>query len=653
MDVVEVMKEHQVGVAGFMETQAPPWEDFSVGQFKWFKGPESTPHAGCGRPTRGMGAFVDTSRFAGAHVSWVGVFSFCVWLPAGKGRKPVSVFFCHLPGPTEPLRRSMAWKELRKQLHRSQHGSVNIVAGDLNSRAALNGDPELKPCGKELLDFCAEEGLVLANALQCCVGQFSREQPVLRRGVVHVDKTTVDYVCVDAAVAGQVRSLRILEKGQLDSDHKPLLLVMEGVTSAGSKVVPKPPLKQRYKLAGRRGEVYDGFEDACEPRMVGVLQASKQSALVSDQECVDAFAKAIEEALHTAAREHFGTKLVGLHSKPWFDREVKWVFDLKRRALGLTRLAGVNSVCLAEARVLTKDCKRLLATIIRAKRRAKDFEACRAIERSEGASKLFWARWAARSGNRMGSVVSEAVLDEKGGLVTGNLAVLAAWKRYVVKLGKDDFPSSSDRAIKDDDVFDDEAACAIMARIRSTLGLQGRLLELSNRVTWEEVHAAVRALDAGKSPGPDGVPSELLRLAGVAFEMVLVALFNEIWSTLRWPSQWSLASLVPLYKGDGDKLDPANSRTIALMSMLPKVFEKVLDRRLRSWAERVGGVSELQGGFRQDRSCPDQIFSLLEIISSRQEEKIDTYTCFLDVTKAYDRVWKPGLYYKQGGWPQP
>ena len=231
-------------------------------------------------------------------------------------------------------------------------------------------------------------------------------------------------------------------------------------------------------------------------------------------------------------------------------------------------------------------------------------------------------------------------------MVTGNLEVLAAWKSYVVKLGKDDFPSSSDRAIKDDDVFDDGAARAILARIRSTLDPQGRLLELSNRVTWEEVHAAVRALDAGKSPGPDGVPSELLRLAGVAFEMALVALFNEIWSTLRWPSQWSLASLVPLYKGDGDKLDPANSRTIALMSMLPKVFEKVLDKRLRSWAERVGGVSELQGGFRQDRSCPDQIFSLLEIISSRQEEKIDTYTCFLDVTKAYDRVWKPGLYYK-------
>ena len=68
-----------------------------------------------------------------------------------------------------------------------------------------------------------------------------------------------------------------------------------------------------------------------------------------------------------------------------------------------------------------------------------------------------------------------------------------------------------------------------------------------------------------------------------------------------WPSQWSAAFLVPLYNGSGDRLDPANSRMIALMSTIPKVFEKVLDRRIRAWAERVGGISELQGGFREDR----------------------------------------------------
>ena len=58
---------------------------------------------------------------------------------------------------------------------------------------------------------------------------------------------------------------------------------------------------------------------------------------------------------------------------------------------------------------------------------------------------------------------------------------------------------------------------------------------------------------------------------------------------------------------------------IALMSTIPKVFEKVLDRRIRAWAERVGGISELQGGFREDRGCPDQIMTLLEIIASREE----------------------------------
>lgn len=53
---------------------------------------------------------------------------------------------------------------------------------------------------------------------------------------------------------------------------------------------------------------------------------------------------------------------------------------------------------------------------------------------------------------------------------------------------------------------------------------------------------------------------------------------------------------------------------------------------------------EEQAGFRKDRSVVDQLFILTEMIKNRRPEK--TYVCFIDIQKAYDRVWRDGLWDK-------
>ena len=55
-------------------------------------------------------------------------------------------------------------------------------------------------------------------------------------------------------------------------------------------------------------------------------------------------------------------------------------------------------------------------------------------------------------------------------------------------------------------------------------------------------------------------------------------------------------------------------------------------------------ISDEQGGFRVQRGCPDQIFILREILSSRKERHLPTYTTFIDARKAYDTVWREGTY---------
>jgi hypothetical protein len=149
----------------------------------------------------------------------------------------------------------------------------------------------------------------------------------------------------------------------------------------------------------------------------------------------------------------------------------------------------------------------------------------------------------------------------------------------------------------------------------------------------------------GKAADLQGIVLELIKLAGIAARVALAKLFNNVWNRLLWPAGWQLAFMIPLFK-DSVKMDPNNYRLLAIGAVVPKIFEKILDIRLRRYLERTGKLSDLQGGFRESRGTVDQIFILNEIVSKRLEEKMGTALCFLDVRKAYDRVWRAGLFLK-------
>ena len=65
---------------------------------------------------------------------------------------------------------------------------------------------------------------------------------------------------------------------------------------------------------------------------------------------------------------------------------------------------------------------------------------------------------------------------------------------------------------------------------------------------------------------------------------------------------------MPLHKGDQD--DPGNYRGITLLSTLDKLFTKVLNNRLNSWAEIYNVYIEAQAGFRKNMSWISKHISL-------------------------------------------
>jgi hypothetical protein len=165
--------------------------------------------------------------------------------------------------------------------------------------------------------------------------------------------------------------------------------------------------------------------------------------------------------------------------------------------------------------------------------------------------------------------------------------------------------------------------------------------ELNDKITFGELRRAIKVLKRGKAAGVDEWVNELIKFGGERMEYCLWLMFSKVWENEEIPKDWGRGLIFPLHKKD-DNRDPFNYRGISLLSVVGKLFSTILNRRIMEWGEREGILADEQGGFRPGRGCVDQIFSFKEVLRGRKGKK--TFCCFIDIKKAYDRVFRAGLW---------
>ena len=77
-----------------------------------------------------------------------------------------------------------------------------------------------------------------------------------------------------------------------------------------------------------------------------------------------------------------------------------------------------------------------------------------------------------------------------------------------------------------------------------------------------------------------------------------------------------------------------------------KLFERVIEQRMRSHLGQIGFINKHQSGFRRAKSTDDHLFRLSQSIMESFNRGEHAVTTFLDVEKAFDNVWHSGLRYK-------
>ena len=77
-----------------------------------------------------------------------------------------------------------------------------------------------------------------------------------------------------------------------------------------------------------------------------------------------------------------------------------------------------------------------------------------------------------------------------------------------------------------------------------------------------------------------------------------------------------------------------------------KLFERVIEQRLRSHLEQTGFINRHQSGFRRAKSTNNHLFRLSQSITESFNRGADVVAAFLDFEKAFHNVWHNGLMYK-------
>ena len=130
------------------------------------------------------------------------------------------------------------------------------------------------------------------------------------------------------------------------------------------------------------------------------------------------------------------------------------------------------------------------------------------------------------------------------------------------------------------------------------------------------VRKVVMNLDLSKASGPDCIPVVVLKNCESELSYILAELFSKCLKESCFPDCWKVSSVVPVFKNVGERSTAKNYCPVSLLSVVSKVFEKLVNNRIVDHLEKCGLFSDIQYGFRSSRSTVELLTELLGLLTS-------------------------------------
>ena len=169
---------------------------------------------------------------------------------------------------------------------------------------------------------------------------------------------------------------------------------------------------------------------------------------------------------------------------------------------------------------------------------------------------------------------------------------------------------------------------------------------LNSSITEGEILNCIKSLKSNKSSSNDRILNEYIKHTSHIMLPVYVTFFNLVFDTGILPDAWLEGIIRPIYKNNGDPKLPENYRPITILSCFGKLFTAILNNRLNTFLQYHDLLEENQAGFRAGYSTTDHIFTLHTLTEILKVKRKKLYCSFIDFSKAFDSVWRVGLWTK-------
>ena len=113
----------------------------------------------------------------------------------------------------------------------------------------------------------------------------------------------------------------------------------------------------------------------------------------------------------------------------------------------------------------------------------------------------------------------------------------------------------------------------------------------------------------------------------------------------EFPVSWKYANVQPVHKKENRQII-SNYRPISLLPICGKILEKIVFDQVYKFLNDNNLLSKHQSGFRPGDSTIYQLLSITSSIYENFEKFNETRAIFLDISKAFDKVWHDGLIFK-------
>ena len=509
----------------------------------------------------------------------------------------------------EQWEKDQFWNQLENAISRIPGVEEVVVAGDLNGHVGMDRTGYERWHGGQTLGQRNEEGeriLELAQmydlALVNTFFEKKDEHLVTYRSGRYF--SVIDYILVRRSMLGKVKNGKVIPGESIAAQHR-ILVADLNIQKQKEKRRERQERIRWWKMKETEGDEF------VIKLMENITEKVETEEATWENTCVDAV---------RIAKEELGVSRGGKYLEKeswWWNSEVQEVVREKKEAFKRWKTArreedqdqDQERIAEEEYRKKNKEAK---VEVAKAKEKAYE-EVYKDLE--ENGAKNLYKLAKTRKRRSLDIDRMKFVRDRDGIILSEDGDIKRRWQEYF-----DQLLNTKNRREELEEVQQVEGPIALISE--------------------EEVKTQLEKMKKGKAAGPDEFPIEIVKRLGDTGVSWMTSVLRDI-QKKGIPAAWRKSRITPLYKQKGDPLNCSNYRGIKLLSHCLKLWERIVESRLRSIVE----LSKRQYGFQKGKSTTQPMFCLRILQERMREYQQDLHLVFVDLEKAYDTVPRDLIWY--------